>query len=185
MLEVTAVCNFSVADTIVGPKNSCKYTGAGSNAIYSIDASDVSGYAWTVTSITGPSGYTITGGLTGSSIEVHFNPGFVSATIKVVVTSNCNVQTIRTISVSNTAPVLGGVISGPVNACPFIGTNLPVTYSIAAIENALSYSWTLPPFVTMVSGQGTNSVQVKFLAGYSAAQIKVFEYNNIGTGSSL
>src|SRR5690606_13140154 len=53
-----------------------------------------------------------------------------------------------------------GSITG--NATPCQNTN-NVTYSVLPVPNATSYTWTVPTGVTIVSGQGTNSITVNWL----------------------
>ena len=55
-------------------------------------------------------------------------------------------------------PVQPGPISGPVtNLC-----GMTATYSIDPVAYASSYQWTLPNGVTLIAGQGTNTITVAF-----------------------
>jgi hypothetical protein len=74
-------------------------------------------------------------------------------------------------------------ISGPTSVCQYIGTNQEVTYSIAAVANASSYTWTLPANVTLVSGQGTTTIVVKFGGSYVSSNFKVKSVSNCYTSS--
>ncbi len=53
-----------------------------------------------------------------------------------------------------------GPISGPVALCAPTGQQ--ITYSVTAIPGALSYNWTVPGGTIIVSGQGTNTLVVKW-----------------------
>jgi hypothetical protein len=64
-------------------------------------------------------------------------------------------------------------ISGPANACAFMGNVGEVaTYSVAA-TNGATFTWTLPRQATLVSGGGTNTIRVKFLGGFVSGTIGV------------
>lgn len=75
-----------------------------------------------------------------------------------------------------------GAIVGVTNVCRYIGTDT-LTYTAASISGA-TYFWELPPNVVLVSGQGTNSIKVKFNIGFatqSNKQIKVRATTSCGT----
>ncbi len=82
-----------------------------------------------------------------------------------------NVTTAHTISaVFDQDPPLGlpGPLTGQTNVCPYIGTNTVLTYSVPQEQWVSSYQWTVPPTLTIVSGQGTNTLQVTIGAGFIA-----------------
>jgi hypothetical protein len=66
--------------------------------------------------------------------------------------------------VVNVTPILGtpGTITGTVAQGALVGTTTEATYSIADVVDAVSYLWTAPLGVNIVSGQGTNTVTVNF-----------------------
>jgi hypothetical protein len=164
ILTVEAGCNYTIADTIVGSKNACKYMGVVStqNATYSIATTSASGYNWTVSNATTMQ---LLSGQGTSSIQVHYTSAFTTGTISVTVTSPCGGPSVRTLAITKTAPALVGAIAGPNNACPYIGTATQVTYSIAPIENAISYEWVMPnAFATIVGPATGTSIQVVFVA---------------------
>ena len=73
-------------------------------------------------------------------------------------------------------PQTPGPVSGPTNVCAYVGSVQAINYSITAVEDAELYLWTVPPTVTIVSGQGTTNISVTFSTGFTAAankQIKV------------
>ncbi len=116
--------------------------------------------------------------------------GFINAlsggysTISYTLTNECNVSssTSKILRVvSNAAPV----VTGPVNICPFVGTNIPVTY-YASLPGSRNFLWTIPPNVTIISGQNTDTIQVFFAAGFALQankQIKVKESNGCSANS--
>jgi hypothetical protein len=56
-------------------------------------------------------------------------------------------------------PATPSVISGPING---LCNAQNVTYSVTPVSTVQQYNWTVPPGVTVVSGQGTASVTVNF-----------------------
>jgi hypothetical protein len=89
-------------------------------------------------------------------------------------TTNAVGQRANAISVtaSNGGGGLGAVgsISGIQTIC---GVQNNITYSIAAVPGATSYSWVVPTGATIVSGQGTTSISVNFASGASSGNISV------------
>jgi hypothetical protein len=162
-------CSFTI-ENIAGPANACNYSGAaGSVATYSVQATDASGFHWTL-----PARAFLISGQGTNTIKVKYANSFVSGTISVSVAGACDSAVVtKTLAIQKSAPALPGAIEGPVSACSFVGTGELVTYTIAPVEDATSYSWVLPAKTTLVSGQGTNSVTLKFNTGYVTSSIKV------------
>ena len=76
-----------------------------------------------------------------------------------------------TVAVINPQPIVPGTpgpVSGISNVCPYIGTATQLVYSIDPVAGATGYQWTVPPTVTLVSGQNTNSISVTINAGFIA-----------------
>lgn len=61
---------------------------------------------------------------------------------------------------------------------PFPCINTLITYSIPPLSNANSYTWTVPTGWTIVSGQGTTSINAT--VGNNSGDIKVAAINNCG-----
>ena len=85
------------------------------------------------------------------------------------------------VSASRT-PVILTIYGTPPTPGAITGDTLPceastVTYSIAAVQYADSYLWTVPEGWTISSGQGTNSITV--VAGDSAGQVCVAAISNL------
>ncbi|MEI2748966.1 MAG: Ig-like domain-containing protein [Ferruginibacter sp.] len=76
--------------------------------------------------------------------------------------SSSTLRQIRVIPVSGTP-----VITGPVNVCGFVGSGIPVKY-VASLPGISIFRWTVPPNVTIVSGQFTDTLTVTFAAGFTA-----------------
>lgn len=122
-------------------------------------------YTWTL-----PNGWT--GTSTTSSITVNTNT--LSGTISVTANNNCGPSVARTLAVTaTTAPVQPGTISGLATPCP----GSTQTYSIAAVNGATSYTWTLP------GGYGgtstTNSITTT--VGNTSGTISVVANNSCGS----
>jgi len=81
----------------------------------------------------------------------------------------------------NTLPDQAGSISGTGTVCA--GTN-GVAYSVAPINGATSYVWTLPANTTIASGIGTNYITVNFGLNAVSGNITVFGNNTCGDGGT-
>lgn len=172
-------CEFT-STGIEGPSNACNYSGfTGSVATYSVSATDAAGYHWTL-----PARAILISGQGTNTIQVKFTNSFASGNISVKITSACGDSSVtKTLAIGKSVPAVPGAIEGPVSACSFIGTGEVVTYSIAPVEDATSYTWVLPAKTALISGQGTTSIQVKFNAGYVTSSIKVKSVSNCGNSA--
>lgn len=77
----------------------------------------------------------------------------------------------------NVAPSAAGAVTGSTTPCQ---TTLQ-TYSVANVAG-VTYTWTVPSGSTILSGQGTNSVNVTI--GSSSGNVSVVPSNNCGTATS-
>ncbi len=136
-----------------------------STATYSVSpVSGATSYAWTL-----PTGMSFVGDSTGNSINVSIT-GNVEGNVSVKAIGTCGSSVARNLNVSSV--VRPGTISGPRIVCGYtsnavdtsgnVSTNLnsTLTYTISPVQGAISYTWTAPVGVTILSGQGTNSIQV-------------------------
>lgn len=181
-IAVNVPCVFTV-DTLAGPRNACPYIGISTlNATYSIAATSASSYSWTL-----PAGATLVSGTLGSpSIEVHYASSFVSGTITVTVTSLCGGPTTRSQLITKAVPAVPAAITGILNACPYIATNIPVTYSITPVQGAITYRWTLPATVTLLSASAdSTSIVISYNTGFDAGANKSIKVRSVsGCGNS-
>lgn len=149
------------------------------NNIYAVSGgSGATAYSWTV-----PSGATIVSGQGTSSVKVNF--GTTSGNITVTPSNSCATGTtfskaITLVSAIN--PTTPGSITGPDNICSY-GTN-PITYKIAAVTGAVSYSWAVPSGITISSGQGTVQIIVTASAGFTSGNLSVYAIGQCGTSSA-
>ncbi len=148
---------------ITGPATSCPYAGnAPGNAQYNITSTAASRFMWSL-----PAGATLVSGQGTNSIMVHYSTTFSTGAISVVVSSNCGADVTKSITITKGLPV-APVITGPNNACSYIGSNIPVTYSLTPVANALTYRWTLPSNVTLVTASpDSQSVTLTFNANFA------------------
>lgn len=135
---------------------------------YSVTDVAGSDFQWTV-----PNGAVILSGQGTHEITVDFNGN--SGSISVVQTNQngCEGAPVSiTITIGNT--VSTGSISGPtVVSCSTDNE----TYSVSPTVGS-SYQWSLPAGAVILSGQGSNSIQVDFNANFG--QVTVVETNNLG-----
>jgi hypothetical protein len=145
-------------------------------------------YGWIL-----PVGMTLQGAATGTSIVVSTSSS-VSGTISVRALSPCGSSQPRTLSISgvSTPGYIYGerIICGATSNAVDINGNVTTTpqteiytYSILPVTGADSYTWTLPTGVTLVSGQGTRSLQVSFVSGFVSGSITVVA-NSTSCGTS-
>ncbi|MBK7388835.1 MAG: T9SS type A sorting domain-containing protein [Bacteroidetes bacterium] len=152
----------------------------GDSKSYSIAVvSGATSYTWIP-----PTGGTVVSGQGTRFVTIQYNSGFV-ATANLGVTANnaCGSSLPRTLSIVINTPVAPGTITmtgGIAKVCP--GDSR--TYSIAAVSNATSYTWTSPTGGVISSGQGTTTITVSFNAGFTANGFITVKSNN-GCGSSV
>ena len=79
----------------------------------------------------------------------------------------------------NEVPEAAGEIAGPAEVCQV----QTATYSVPAITDADSYTWTVPSTVgTIISGDGTREIQIEFDASSASGYIAVQGTNGCGDG---
>ena len=121
-----------IPTSIAGPTNVCPFTGQSTTATYSISpVTYATSYTWVT-----PANALIISGQGSTSIEVSFTSVFTSGSIKVTANSNCGSRAARSLSISKAIPSSPSSISGPVNACPFIG-NMAPRYCIQSPRQAM------------------------------------------------
>jgi hypothetical protein len=144
----------------------------GATVTYTASVAGASSYSWTL-----PTG--ATGSSTTNSITVTYTNTFTTGTISVAGVNNCGVGNARSVTVKG-APGLPGVISGPTPICA-LSTN---TYSIAVVQGATSYDWTVPTGVINF-GQGTKTINMTYGSAVSpSGLITVKAVNACGTSAT-
>ncbi|MEO8148505.1 MAG: T9SS type A sorting domain-containing protein [Bacteroidia bacterium] len=145
---------------ITGSTAVCK----NSNAAYSIVAvTGATNYTWTATS-----GASVSTGQGSTTVVINFSNAAVSSTISVVASNVCGASPPRTLSytVSSVIPAQPSTINGSLYGLCNL-TN--VAYNCPAVANATSYLWTVPTGVTILTGQGTNAITVKFTGTFTGS----------------
>jgi hypothetical protein len=171
----------ATAGPISGPTNVCPLIGSFTPTVYSIDpVPGVSSYQWDT-----PVGTTLVGGQGTTSISVIFDNSFALTNsqfkVRTVSPEGC-IGAPSSLIVLKNVPEIPLVINGPTNACPFIGLPGTVTYSIASVQYATSYTWTVQGTgMSLVSGQGTTSIEVRYANNFNSGVISVVANSNCGS----
>lgn len=159
--------------TIAGNTSAC------SNAAVTYSISAVSGatsYSWTL-----PSGWT--GSSTGTTINV--TTGSNGGTVSVTANNSCGSSPAATksVSINGSSPAMPDVIvktGGIPKVCP----GDVRTYTVPSLAG-ITYQWTPPSGAVIVSGQGTNSVQLSFTSNFSSSgTLSVVAQNNCGQSAA-
>jgi len=173
------------ANPIAGNLKVCGlYAGATTLTTTPIEGSST--YNWTV-----PSDMTITSGQGTTTITVFWDNiyllqngivGNVTVT-PVLSTAGCStvVPASLPVDLQYTAPVTPPSISGPNTICP----NESGVYSIALVNRASSYEWTLPTGASITSGLASNIINVSYGNGFTGGNISVRSKNVCGLSASL
>lgn len=131
-------------------------------------------YVWTL-----PNG--LTGTSTTNSITVNVSSTYTNANICVVASNICGQtqQYCRLVSQYTVKPAKPNPIIGSVIAC----NGSTQTYSVSQSNNVIAYAWTVPSGSLILSGQGTNTIEVQFGNVNPGDYIGVTASNCIGTSA--
>ena len=120
-----------------------------------------------------------------TTVTVTFSSNFTSSSITVYALNTCGASGTRSYFITRANPSQPSLISGPVNVCANIGsTGTDANYFVNAVANVDTYTWSVPTGVTIVSGQGTNSISVRYPQGFTSGTLSVVATNGCGTSSS-
>jgi len=109
-------------------------------------------------------------------------PGSTGGSISVFATNACGNGPAISLTISaNTIPALPGPIT-LTNTNTLLCAGSTVTYSIAEVTNATSYTWTLPAGWSITSGAGTNSITVA--VGRTGGEVSVKATNACGSSGA-
>lgn len=151
-------------EAIQGPAIPCR---GRTDAVYSIPAIDgAETYEWVL-----PAGWKFVAGRGTNSITVEVAG---RGEIKVRARNACGVtaEAKMTVEVVTAAPVAPAAITGETLTC----ATRNVTYSVAPVAHASTYTWTVPAGWAIVSGQGTTQVTVQM--GTASGEITVQAAND-------
>jgi hypothetical protein len=111
-----------------------------------------------------------------------FANSFVLGNLQVTVSNICGSSAPTQLALSLTNTFAVGTISGPTDVCSYIGS--AVNYSVASVPGASTYSWTAPAGCSILSGNGTNSVQISYPNGFITGTVSVAVASYCGSGST-
>ena len=162
--------------TISGPASICALS---SGNIYTTE-SGMNSYTWTVTA-----GGIITAGGTAkdNSITVKSDAmGLVQVSVMYTNKNGCSASFPVTTDVRvNPLPGSVGTINGTTVLC---GASQGIRFSIAAIDYATSYVWSVPAGATIVDGAGTPFITVNFVPDASSGDVSVYATNACGSSAT-
>jgi hypothetical protein len=164
----------SAAGTITGTAAVCQ---GASSVAYSVTAiSGATGYTWTYSG----TGATITG--TTENVTISFSASATSGNLTVKGTNGCGDGTVSTdyaITV-NAIPAAAGAITGTATTCQGATT---VAYSVPAISGATSYTWSYSGSGATITGT-TENVTIDFSASATSGTLSVKGVNGCGEGTA-
>ena len=145
--------------------------------IYSIaPVTGATSYLWNV-----PAGFTIVSGQGTTTLTVNAGVVASSTTMIVRAVNGCGKSEETKLTIAS-KPLTPAAIVGPVSG---VCQQLSVNYSTSPVVGATTYTWTVPAGVTILSGQGTTSLFVKFNTAFSGTgAIAVTAANACGSNSA-
>ena len=115
-----------------------------------------------------------------NNLTVNFGGTYATGNITVSAVNNCGAGATRSLTVKAT-PAIPGAITGAVSAC----INGQQNYSIATVQGASNYTWTVPTGSIINSGQGSKTIDMNFGPAISANGIvTVKATNTCGTSTA-
>ncbi|MEP7169529.1 MAG: T9SS type A sorting domain-containing protein [Bacteroidota bacterium] len=153
---------------ITGSDDACP----NSTKSYSITPRSGETYTWTA-----PPGGSVTSGQGTPTASITFPAVFSSGYVSVTSQNACGTSVARTMIVHATPPTPGGITGTKSGLC-----NSTQTYSVDAVTTAITYNWTGPVGSTILSGQGTTSINIAFPSSVSG-YVTVSVSNDCGTGA--
>jgi hypothetical protein len=165
--------NPATPGVISGPASVCNYIStSGLVATYTVaPVANATYYYWTL-----PSGVTDLVDVNTNTISFRYPTAFVSGTVSVIAGNGCGLSAARTLNISRLAASMPSAITTKlITAC----SPRVYTYSIAAFPtNTNTISWTVPSGGTIISGQGTISIQVSYVNTNVVGTVNVQSFNN-------
>jgi PKD-like domain/Concanavalin A-like lectin/glucanases superfamily/FG-GAP-like repeat/IPT/TIG domain/Secretion system C-terminal sorting domain len=178
VLNVTVNPLPGTTSSVIGSNTVCQ---GQNNVLYRTPViPNATGYNWAL-----PSGATIVGNANNDSIYVNFSASAINGLINVIGTNACGNGTSSIVFnlTVNPLPDAAGTISSNIGATVCQGAS-SVTYSITSLNNANSYTWTLPVGATIVAGAGTNSITVNYSISATSGNVTVSGVNGCGNGTT-
>lgn len=181
-MDVTSGPGPGAAGNITGQNAQC-LSGVSGSRTFSIDpVAQATSYIW---SWNGPTGTSISSGNGTASVTVSWTDAAIQSgivgTLSVTPTNTCNqggTPSSIQLEYQVVAPVTPGSISGPGKLCP--GDN--ATYSVASVNRASQYNWTMPTGLTISTLNTTsNVIQTAVLSGFTGGLMTLTASNVCGT----
>lgn len=180
--SVSSAANYAYSVALASPVIPGSITGSAINCANTTTTFSITpvvnatSYLWTI-----PANTSIVSGQGTTSITLSFSAGWISGTLSVK-SINCFGNSGNKSKSLKSKPSTPGAITGVFNGvCP--GTN-SVSYSIASVAYATTYTWLAPTNGTIISGQGTTSVVINYNASFSNGIISVTAGNGCGISSA-
>ena len=143
---------------------------------YSVPAiANATSYTWTYSG----TGATISGST--NSITINYAANATSGNLTVYGVNTCGIGTVSAnypITV-NPTPAAAGAITGTAVVCQGATS---VSYSVPAIANATSYTWSYSGSGATISGS-TNSITINYAANATSGNLTVYGVNTCGNGT--
>jgi hypothetical protein len=150
---------------------------AGSTQTYTCTAvAAATSYQWTA-----PTNATITSGQGTQTVTIAFASNFGASGSVSVRAQNCfGISSARTLTVYNIPGTPGTITGSANNVCP----GNVMTYSVAAVPGATSYSWTAATNTTILSGQGTNTITLSAASNFTSGTLSVRAVSSCGQSAA-
>lgn len=163
--------------SIMGTTDVCASMFGNNPATYSVPlVTDVKSYQWSVTG-----GATIISGQGNNQIQVTFPLGFTNGVLSVIAQKTCGESSPRTLNLVRNPPITPGPISA--SGVPCRAQRSTITYSISRLENTEYYAWTVPAAGQILSGQGTNTIVVRYTGMINSGTVTVRGSSVCGSSS--
>lgn len=158
----------------IGSSVVCKNT---AGYIFSVTNTPGTTYNWSV-----PSGASISSGQGSNQISVAFSGSAVNGNICVTANNGCatSAAACKSISIAVALPSKPATINGSLTQC---AATFGVVYTCSTIGSATSYNWIVPANVSIVSGQGTNSLTLNFNQNFTTGTLQVAAVNCLGSSA--
>jgi hypothetical protein len=125
-------------------------------------------YTWVL-----PTGATLDSTSTiGDTAWISYDNTYTVNVIGVKANNYCGSSATRVLK-TTALPTTPVAIMGSAMVCSSVGSTTPLTYSIAGVAGFSNYTWSVPTGATLVSGQGTTSINVTFQTGFITGLISV------------
>ncbi|MEI7664352.1 MAG: hypothetical protein WCK34_19245, partial [Bacteroidota bacterium] len=161
----------SAPGPITGSQSVC----AGSTSNYSIvEVVGGTTYSWTV-----QGDAVIVSGQNTPNVSIQW--GNASGSVQVIAGNNCGNNPLPAVLpvVVNHPPAALNPLMGPDVVCK----NTNAKFYLASADNSLTFHWTVPADVTILSGQGTDTLHVTW--GLTNGDISVFGQNDCGVSTTV